>query len=90
MSDSPNVLVYATMFCPYCMRARSLLNRKGVEFEEIDVGGNMDLWNKMEDHSGRSTVPQIFIGDHHVGGYDDMVKLEHEGVLDGLLNGSVS
>lgn len=90
MANSSNVLIYATLFCPYCMRARSFLNRKGIDFKEIDVSGNMDLWNEMETVSGRSTVPQIFIGDHHVGGYDDMIKLEHEGKLDAILANATS
>jgi glutaredoxin 3 len=67
------------------MRAKSLLNRKGVEFEEIDVGGNMSLWQEMEEKTGRNTVPQIYIGDYHVGGYDDMAALEHTGKLNELL-----
>jgi glutaredoxin 3 len=85
MSDNSKVLMYSTPFCPYCIRAKSLLNRKGVEFEEIDVGGNMSLWQEMEEKSGRNTVPQIYIGDYHVGGYDDMAALEHTGKLNELL-----
>lgn len=84
-SDGMNVKMYATRFCPYCMRARSLLDRKGVSYEEIRVGGDQTLWSEMEDLSGRSTVPQIFIGDHHVGGYDDLAAANRSGELDQLL-----
>lgn len=81
----PPVKMYSTRFCPYCMRARSLLKRKGVEWDEIDVGGDTDLWQEMESLSGRDTVPQIFIGDLHIGGYDDMAALDRAGQLDSLL-----
>jgi len=77
--------MYATRFCPYCMRARSLLKSKGVEFEEISVGGNADLWAEMEELSGRNTVPQIFIDGKSVGGYDDIAILNLSDELDQLL-----
>lgn len=80
-----SVKMYATRFCPYCMRARSLLKRKGVSYEEISVGGDQALWAEMEELSGRNTVPQIFIGDHHVGGYDDLAAANRSGELDQLL-----
>ena len=80
---SANVTMYATMFCPYCMRARHLLKAKGVEFEEIRVKG--DLWAEMKQRSGRDTVPQIFINDEPVGGYDDIALLDSKGELDKLL-----
>lgn len=80
-----SVKMYATRFCPYCLRARSLLKRKGVEWEEINVGSDPVLWQEMEDASGRNTVPQIFIGDVHVGGYDDTASLDRAGKLDALL-----
>jgi glutaredoxin 3 len=82
----PKIIMYATRFCPYCMMARRLLKKKGVEFEEIRVDGNADLWQEMEERTGRHTVPQIFIGDVHVGGYDDLSQLEHENKLDELLH----
>ena len=81
----PEVLVYLTQYCPYCIRARALLERKGVTYRAIDVGGDPALWAEMEARSRRSTVPQIFIGAHHVGGYDDMAALDAEGGLDRLL-----
>lgn len=79
------VRMYATHFCPYCTRARVLLKRKGVVVDEIDVGKKSALWREMENQSGRTTVPQIFIGDLHIGGYDDMAALERAGKLDALL-----
>jgi len=77
--------MYATRFCPYCMRARRLLKNKGVEFEEIRVGSGNELWQKMEELSGRNTVPQIFINDESVGGYDDIAALNQIGELDSKL-----
>lgn len=85
MSTLPAVKMYATRFCPYCMRARSLLNRKQVPFTEINVGNDGELWAEMEALSGRDTVPQIFIGERSIGGYDDMAALERSGELDQLL-----
>lgn len=77
-----NVIMYATRFCPYCMRARRLLKNKGVDFEEIRVSGGNGLWDEMEQRSGRNTVPQIFINDESVGGYDDIALLDRQGELD--------
>ncbi len=89
-SDSVDVVVYATRFCPYCMRARSLLTRKGVAFREILVGSADGVsWSELSQLSGRDTVPQIYIGTHHVGGYDDMAALERAGELDQLLRTGV-
>jgi glutaredoxin 3 len=79
------VTMYTTGWCPYCSRARSLLERKGVGFEEIDVEASPEKRAEMQTRSGRRTVPQIFIGDHHVGGCDDLHALEQAGKLDALL-----
>ena len=79
------VIMYATRFCPYCMRARRLLKNKGVEFEEIRVSSGNELWREMEELSGRNTVPQIFINDESVGGYDDIATLNQIGELDSKL-----
>ncbi|MEE9444629.1 MAG: glutaredoxin 3 [Cocleimonas sp.] len=79
------VIMYATRFCPYCMRARRLLKKKGVEFKEISVGGKSELWAEMERLSNRNTVPQIFINGESVGGYDDIALLERNHELDTLL-----
>lgn len=79
------VIVYGTKFCPYCDRAKSLLQRKGVTYKEIKVDQDMAQMREMMEKSKRRTVPQIFIGDYHVGGYDDMAELDAAGKLDGLL-----
>lgn len=81
-----NVTIYTTPICPYCARAKSLLTKKGVAFEEIDVFMDDKARRTMEDKSGGArTVPQIFIGDAHVGGSDDLHALERAGELDALL-----
>ena len=77
--------MYATGWCPYCMRARQLLEHKGVEFEEIDVDARPGARAEMTARSGRRTVPQIFIGDKHVGGSDELFALDAAGGLDPLL-----
>jgi len=64
------------------MRARSLLKKKGVEYTEIKVGRDRELWDEMEQRSGQNTVPQIFINDESVGGYDDIAALDRQGELD--------
>lgn len=74
--------MYATRFCPYCMRARSLLKKKGIKFEEIAVSSGNELWQEMAEKSGRNTVPQIFIDGESVGGYDDIAVLNKQGKLD--------
>ncbi|HHO69346.1 MAG TPA: glutaredoxin 3 [Gammaproteobacteria bacterium] len=79
------VIMYCTRFCPYCIRADQLLTRKGVPFRKIPVDNKPELWDEMQQRSGRDTVPQIFIGDRHVGGYDDLVELDMAGELDPLL-----
>jgi glutaredoxin 3 len=85
----PDVVIYTRILCGYCMRAKHLLKRKGVAFEEIDAGFNAEKRAEMLARSGgASTYPQIFVGEHHVGGCDDLVALERAGKLDGLLAGS--
>ncbi len=79
------VIMYYTRFCPYCVSADRLLGRKGAPINRIAVDGDPEMWATMEKLSGRSTVPQIFIGDYHVGGYDDLAELERDGKLDPLL-----
>jgi glutaredoxin 3 len=83
--SQPAVVMYTTNWCPYCERARRLLTAKNVAFEEIDVQLAADKRAEMRTRSGQRTVPQIFIGDHHVGGSDDLVALEAAGELDRLL-----
>lgn len=81
----PEIVMYATGTCPYCQRARRLLQRKGASYTEIRVDQEPHRWAEMESRSGRSTVPQIFIGNYHLGGYDDAASLDSEGQLDSLL-----
>jgi glutaredoxin 3 len=79
------VTMYCTRFCPYCISAERLLVAKGVAITKLAVDQNMELWREMEQLTGRDTVPQIFVGDCHVGGYDDLALLERRGQLDTLL-----
>jgi len=81
----PAIVMYTTNWCPYCERARRLLKAKGASFEEIDVESAAEKRAEMQARSGRRTVPQIFIGDHHVGGSDDLAALEDSGKLNALL-----
>ena len=80
------VVMYTTDWCGYCARARALLTRKNVPFEEIDVDARPEARAEMMKRSGRTSVPQIFIGETHVGGSDDLHALEASGGLDPLLN----
>ena len=84
----PDVTVYTRSFCPYCLRAISLLQRKGANVREIDATGCPQKRQEMVSRSGRWTFPQIFIGDIHVGGCDDLHALEQRGALDPLLAGT--
>lgn len=81
----PQVTIYSTMVCPYCVRAKRLLQRKGIEYEEFLVDQDRGRLREMLERSQRRTVPQIFIDDYHVGGYDDMAELDSQGELDSLL-----
>ncbi|OJX12396.1 MAG: glutaredoxin 3 [Caedibacter sp. 37-49] len=85
MTTQNNILVYSTPVCPYCTLAKNLLERKGLKFKEIDVSDPQDRLALIEKAGGRKTVPQIFINDIHVGGYDDLASLEKSGGLDALL-----
>ena len=81
-----DVTIYTTMLCPYCFRAKALLESKGVPYEEIDVGMDTDKRAEMEERAnGGYTVPQIFIGGEHIGGSDELAALEAAGKLDSLL-----
>lgn len=82
----PPITIYTTAYCGYCHAAKRLLTQKAVAFQEIDVGGRPDLREDIRVRSGgRSTVPQIWIGDTHVGGCDDLYALEESGKLDEML-----
>ncbi len=83
-----SVIIYSSPFCPFCSRAKKLLSDKGVDFEEIDVFSDMTRKREMIDRAdGKRTVPQIFVGDVHVGGCDELYALEAQGRLDPLLAG---
>src|ERR1043165_1493227 len=87
-SDMAEVVIYTRDFCYYSDAARELLTRKGVAFKEINATGNRELRKEMiERTNGGSTFPQIFIGETHVGGCDDLYALEEQGKLDALLAG---
>ena len=79
------ILIYSTGMCPYCVRAKQLLRHKGVSWTELHIDGDRALMREMLERSGQRTVPQIFIGDRHVGGFDELVKLDALGELDSLL-----
>ncbi|WP_299008301.1 glutaredoxin 3 [uncultured Caulobacter sp.] len=79
------VTIYTRPFCPYCSRALALLSEKGADFTEIEAGMDPALRQEMMQRSGRNTFPQIFVGDQHIGGCDDMMALEEQGKLDALL-----
>ena len=85
MGTTPEIVMYSTGWCPYCDRARALLERKGLPFREVKVDEDPAERNAMLARSGgRRTVPQIFVGDHHVGGFDDLYALDKAGKLDEL------
>ena len=80
------VTIYSTQVCPYCVKAKQLLSSKGVDYNEIDISQDPALVEEAQTRSGgRRTVPQIFIGDYHVGGCDDLFALDAAGELDALL-----
>ncbi len=79
------VVMYTTQQCPYCVGAKALLRHKGVSFEEIDVSDDAELRAKMIEESGRRTVPQIFINDRAIGGFEELRALDEGGELDRLL-----
>jgi glutaredoxin 3 len=83
----PRVLMYATAWCPFCQMAERLLLQKGVQFETIRVDLEPQRRIEMMERTQRRTVPQIYIDDYHVGGYDDLSELDREGRLDSLLRG---
>lgn len=81
----PKVIIYTTAVCPYCVRAKELMKRRQIKFEEVRIDLDQKRLREMLDRSQRRTVPQIFIGDHHVGGFDDLAELDAFGELDELL-----
>jgi len=85
---SAPVVMYTTSWCPYCTSARQLFDGKGVAYTEIDVDTVQGAREEMQRRSGRTSVPQIFVGERHLGGYDDTRALDDRGGLDPLLAGS--
>lgn len=85
LPDEPHVIVYVTNYCPYCHRAVALLRKKGAAFQTIDVTYDPDARDWLFEHTGQSTVPQIFVGKRSIGGCDDMYALDRQGKLDPLL-----
>lgn len=83
---TPEIEMYTAEYCGFCRRAKALLQNKDVEFKEIHVDHDSDKRMEMVERSGHRTVPQIWIGDLHVGGYDDLYALEQAGKLDDLLD----
>lgn len=84
---APKITVYTTSYCPYCTRAKQLLARKGVAFEEIDAEGDDALRAWLVEKSGQMTVPQIFAGERSLGGFSDIDTLDRQGKLDPILRG---
>lgn len=79
--------MYSNAYCPYCGAARMLLKKKSIEFDDVSVTEDAAMFEEMRERSGRRTVPQIFIGDRHVGGFEELDTLERSGELDKLLAG---
>lgn len=87
----PDVVIYTTMFCPYCHAAKALLGQKGVSYDEIKVDGDRAGRRAMSERAGgRTSVPQIFINGQHVGGYDELHALDTDGKLDPMLTTATS
>ncbi|RLA30942.1 MAG: glutaredoxin 3 [Gammaproteobacteria bacterium] len=86
MSDKVKITMYASEYCSYCMAARMLLKKKGVDYDEVLVTDDPALREEMERRSNRTSVPQIFIADQAIGGFDELYELEESGELDRILN----
>lgn len=85
-TSGTQIVIYTTPFCGYCAAAKSLLAAKGATYTEIDLYEEPQRRNEMIERSGRRTVPQIFIGERHIGGFDDLAALDNDGKLDPLLS----
>lgn len=85
---TPEILIYTSTICPYCIMAKRLLNQKGASYNEINIDRESGMREKMMRQTKRRTVPQIFIGDRHIGGFDDLYSLEVSQELDTLLRPS--
>lgn len=82
----PEIVMYTTRWCPFCVGAKTLLNKKGVAFSEIPVDGDPALRASMAERAGATSVPQIWIGDAHIGGCDELFSLDRQGRLDSMLS----
>ncbi len=80
------VVIYSTRICPYCVRAKNFFTKKDIEYTEIMIDSDIALMREMMEKTGRKSVPQIFIGDYHVGGFDDLIEHDMDGKLEALLN----
>lgn len=80
------VTIYCTKTCPFCTMAKKLFDNKGVTYESIDIGNDREKWAQLEAKTGRNTVPQVYIGEQHIGGYDELSAADKRGKLDPLLN----
>jgi len=87
--DTPIVVMYSSPWCGYCAAAKSLLQDKGIDFKDIDVGGDAVRRDEMVGLTGRTSVPQIFIGQQHIGGFDELSALDRQGELDRLLDAAL-
>ena len=81
----PDVTIYTTRFCPYCIRAKAILESKNVKYNEIPVDGQRDKRRELQERTGQRTVPQIWIGKQHIGGCSELMQLDYRGELDKLL-----
>ena len=89
MNTAPNITIYVSETCSYCTAARMLLKKKGLTYDEILVSRDPEKREEMIARSGSHSVPQIFIGEQAIGGFDELYALEQDGELDGLLDGSL-
>lgn len=87
-SDTPEILIYTSAICPYCVAAKNFLKSKGRQWTEVRIDLDAGQREKMMARTRRTSVPQIFVGDTHVGGYDEMIALHREGKLEPLLEGA--
>ncbi len=89
-NNAATIVMYSTEQCPFCLAARMLLKKKGVEFKDVLVSQDPGLRARMEQLSGRKTVPQIFINDESIGGFDELYSLDKQGGLDELLSSAIN
>ena len=85
-TNMKKIIIYSTRICPYCVRAKNFFSKKNIEYTEIMIDRDPEQMRIMMEKSGRQSVPQIFIGDYHVGGFDDLIEHDMDGKLEGLLN----